>query len=134
MTVSAHTDMPTSTDGYVRVPVARLAALTLNPIWAAADEEVLLQAWEAGMPACRAGYCEWVDQAWLPPITLGWCWFVDPLHTYRLLPQSVSGNVMIVGPKGYDVGPARTTQCLEDWICTLPWSECIDALAAHTDL
>ncbi|MGS0894400.1 DUF4902 domain-containing protein [Burkholderia stagnalis] len=111
-----------SHDGYVRLSVAQLASINPDLLHAACDERVLNDAWDLGLPACHAGHCEWIDTDWRPPITFGWCWLVDRDRVYRLLPNSMTANVMIVCAKGYDVGPERTQALLESWIGTLSWS------------
>ncbi|RQR60043.1 DUF4902 domain-containing protein [Burkholderia sp. Bp9002] len=121
-------------DGYVRLSVSQLAAVNPGLLYAGCDAQVLNDAWDHGMPACHAGYCEWIDTDWRPPITFGWCWLADRHHVYRMLPNSVTANVMIVCAKGYDLGPEHTMRLLEEWIVTLPWSASIHAYVPLTDL
>ncbi|WP_323121958.1 DUF4902 domain-containing protein [Burkholderia alba] len=134
VTASAHAGSSASFDGYVRIPASRLALANLSLLCAGSDENTLADAWDIGLPACHAGYCEWIDTQWRPPITFGWCWFVDPQRVYRMLPHSVTGNVMIVCTKGYDLGPADTARYLEAWIRTLSWSASVSAHVALPDL
>nr|WP_235366441.1 DUF4902 domain-containing protein [Burkholderia pseudomallei] len=108
-------------DGYVRLSLPQLARVSLAPICAAADDQILSELWDLGIGALRAGYCEWIDAHGAAPTTLGWSWFVDVERIWRIVPDSLTSNLMIISAKGYDVGPANTRQCLLNWLTKFDW-------------
>ncbi|TAN07853.1 MAG: DUF4902 domain-containing protein [Rhodanobacteraceae bacterium] len=111
---------PLSFDGYVRLPFEALAGLEFGRkvAWEDADLAGELQA--EGLPAVRAGYCEW-ETAGTTVVTIGWTWFAGARGSFFIAPGCVNSNLMLVTPKNFDLGASRTSELLRAWLSGVKW-------------
>lgn len=121
-------------DGYVRLPLPQLALLSLTPICVDVDDAILSEIWDLKIAALRAGYCEWAETHLWAAVTLGWSWFVDIQNTMRIVPDSITSNLMITSIEGYDLGPLDSKTCIQNWIATLDWPTRVTALIQGRNL
>lgn len=115
-----------SPDGYVRLPLASLDALSFVHLFSQRDDDFLLELRELTVPALVAGFTEWQSQS-EPTISLGWGWFI-PNDSPRLLlaPDPVRSNLMLTDVRGYDLGTAQTASLVSLWLDNLDWQETVE--------
>ena len=109
-----------SFDGYVRLTFEALAWLVFGRRVAWEDDELAGELRAEGLPAARAGYCEW-ETAGATVVTTGWTWFGSACGSIFIAPDGVNSNVMLVTPKNYDLGAARTSELLRAWLSGVKW-------------
>jgi hypothetical protein len=54
-------------------------------------------------------------------VTIGWTWFGSAGGPIFIAPDGVNSNVMLVTPKNYDLGAARTSELLRAWLSGVKW-------------
>jgi len=110
-----------SADGYVRLPLSSLMALSFTHRIAWRDDDLLNELREENVPALEAGYCEWVT-ADAHQVSLGWAWFtVCASGTTLLAPGGISSNVMLIDAKSRDMGANQTDSLLRAWLASVEW-------------
>ena len=111
----------TSADGYVRLPLSSLMALSFTHRVAWLDNELLNELRAENVPALEAGYCEW-NTADAQQVSLGWAWFTVCANGVTLLaPGGISSNVMLIDAKSRDMGANQTESLLRAWLASLEW-------------
>jgi hypothetical protein len=110
-----------SPDGYIRLPLASLNAMSFVHLFSQSDDEFLRELREQTVPACSAGFSEWKSDT-EPPISLGWGWFVHcQSHDLLLAPDGVRSNVMLIDAHGYDLGAMKTSHLFGMWLNAFDW-------------
>jgi len=114
-----------SPDGYVRMPLATLDALSFDHLFSQCDDEFLQELCAQTVPAAVAGFSEWKSRT-DPAISLGWGWFVHSRSQRVLLaPENVRSNVMLIDARGYDLGPVQTANLFRLWLDGLSWQDSV---------
>jgi len=121
-----------SHDGYIRLSLRHLDELPFIHLDSAFDPEILEELQARTIPACHAGYSEWISNT-DPAISIGWSWFVHA-DSRRILPapEAVRSNVMLVDARGYDLGPAETSMMFATWIATREWTPAVQDVLDST--
>ena len=110
-----------SADGYVRLPLSSLMALSFTRRVAWHDDDLLNELREENIPALEAGYCEW-STADAQQVSLGWAWFTVCAKGVTLLaPGGISSNVMLIDAKSRDMGANQTDSLLRAWLASVEW-------------
>lgn len=114
-----------SPDGYIRLPLASLDALSFEHLYSERDESFLDELKGQTIPACSAGFCEWKSNG-TPAISLGWGWFIH-CQTERMMlaPDGVRSNVMLIDARGYDLGAEKTSNLFCTWLGTFEWQDMV---------
>lgn len=111
---------PLSFDGYVRLTFEAMAGLAFVRKIAWEDPELAGELRVEGLPAVRAGYCEW-ETAGTTVVTIGWTWFAGASGSLCIAPGCINSNLMLVTPKHFDLGPFKTSELLRAWLSGLQW-------------
>lgn len=110
-----------SPDGYIRLPLASLNALSFVHLFSDSDADFLQELKEQTVPARAAGFSEWKSDT-NPTISLGWGWFIHSESERILLaPDGVRSNVMLIDAHGYDLGPIQTSNLFCSWLDAFEW-------------
>jgi len=110
-----------SPDGYIRVPLASLNAMSFIHLFSQSDDDFLRELRAQTVPACSAGFSEWKSET-EPPISLGWGWFVHSQSRHLLLaPDGIRSNVMLIDTCGYDLGVMKTSHLFGMWLNDFDW-------------
>ncbi|RJG07419.1 DUF4902 domain-containing protein [Noviherbaspirillum cavernae] len=110
-----------SPDGYIRLPLASLNALSFVHLFSEGDDDFLQELRAQTVPACSAGFSEWKSDT-SPPISLGWGWFIhSQSHRMLLAPDGIRSNVMLIDAHGYDLGPGKTSNLFCMWLNAFDW-------------
>ena len=112
-----------SADGYVRLSLQELEAITLSHLISCLDEQGGARAMSAAVATDITGYTEWVSAGW-PAISLGWDWQLaaagQPAGLRRL--HAPRSNVMLVDDSSrVDHGQVKTATLLEFYVDRQPW-------------
>lgn len=113
-------------DGYVRITFDALSELAFVRKHAWEDEDLRTDFVRDDIPACKAGYCEWIADHIAQQISIGWAWFGLKDGRIFLAPGGLSSNVMLVSPEHYDLGMHRTHELLQCWISDEAWQYSLD--------
>jgi hypothetical protein len=108
-----------SNDGYVRLTVLRLQAITLRHLVSGVDDCL---PGKASATDTQTGYTEFISA---PPaaLTLGWDWRLDRSQPCPALTRvdEPHSNIMLVTHDHIDLGPHTTAMLLAAFVDTLPW-------------
>ncbi|HVK93725.1 MAG TPA: DUF4902 domain-containing protein [Noviherbaspirillum sp.] len=114
-----------SPDGYIRLPLGRLSALSFVHLFSESDADFLQELKAQTIPASAAGFSEWKSDN-DPAISLGWGWFIHSQSNRMLLaPDGVRGNVMLIDALGYDLGPRKTSSLFGTWLSVFEWQDTV---------
>lgn len=126
---SPHT--PYHPDGYLRLTLAELKAMSLVHLCSADDPSVKGMLDSLCIPCRRAGYTEW----WVPGIhlSIGWDWYVDALTAqWRMVPWEVRSNVMLVTVDAMaDLGAQASEFLLREHLASMSWPQQLALELAH---
>jgi hypothetical protein len=110
-----------SPDGYIRLPLASVIALSFAHLFSDSDEEFLQELQAQTIPASSAGFSEWQSET-TPVISLGWGWFIHSQSRQMMLaPDGVRSNVMLIDAFGYDLGAVKTSNLFCTWLSSFEW-------------
>lgn len=110
-----------SPDGYIRVRLASLNALSFVHLYSESDTDFLHELKTQTVPARDAGFSEWKSDTH-PAISLGWGWFIHSQSERMLLaPDGIRSNVMLIDASGYDLGPIQTSKLFCTWLSDFEW-------------
>jgi hypothetical protein len=107
-------------DGYIRMPLKRLALLQFMHVTSACDKFLLAELVADAVPAGAAGYTEWISTT-APVVSVGWDWYCDNVSCRCLLINEVRSNIMLVDSQGCDLGPRRSARLIAAWLGALEW-------------
>ncbi|MDD5707896.1 MAG: DUF4902 domain-containing protein [Kiritimatiellae bacterium] len=112
-----------SADGYVRLSLPELEAITLGHLISCLDEQSGARGVLAAVATDITGYTEWVSAGW-PAISLGWDWQLavagQPAGLRRL--HAPRSNVMLVDDSSrVDHGQVKTATLLEFYVDRQAW-------------
>lgn len=118
-----HGSAPTfaySRDGYIRMTFEAFTSLALRKHFSYEEPEILAELIEEGLPALRAGYCEFISELDAAIMSIGWVWYdTQDGQNYRA-PGHINSNVMLISQSGYDLGSTKTVELLCAWIFEEP--------------
>lgn len=121
-----------SPDGYIRLPLASLNALSFVHLYSESDEAFLDELKAQTIPASSAGFCEWKSDT-APAISLGWGWFIhSQTERMMLAPDGVRSNVMLIDAQGYDLGPIKTSNIFCTWLAAFEWQSTVGSAVRDT--
>lgn len=121
-----------SPDGYIRLPLASLNALSFVHLYSESDEAFLEELKAQTIPARSAGFSEWKSTT-APAISLGWGWFIHSQREHMMLaPDGVRSNVMLIDAHGYDLGPIKTSNLFCTWLSTFEWQHIVGMAVRDT--
>lgn len=113
-----------SEDGYIRLTFQRFCRLTFAQRMTITDEDLRSDLLTQDVPACCAGYCDWIDISTSVHVSVGWAWFATSHGAPQLLaPGGMSSNVMMTSLDGMDLGPAKTDELLKAWLSSQSWQD-----------
>ena len=117
-------------DGYLRLSVPALRALSFRHLFSDVDPDLLGELKRLGIATACAGCSEWVATE-RRSVSLGWSWYVDAKTGQMLIaPEDVRSNLMLTDAGGYDLGPARSASCLRSLLPLLDWKTEVAAALA----
>ncbi|WP_158598066.1 DUF4902 domain-containing protein [Noviherbaspirillum saxi] len=114
-----------SPDGYIRLRLASLNALSFVHLFSECDTGFLRELQAQTIPAIAAGFSEWKTMT-DPVISIGWGWFIHGDSECMLLaPDGVRSNVMLIDAHGYDLGSQRTSTLFGTWLSSFEWQSVV---------
>lgn len=114
-------------DGYVRLRLKDLGALSFFHLFSESDADFLEELQAQAIPASMAGFSEWRSDT-EPALSLGWAWFVPNQSSQLLLaPERARSNLMLIDAAGYDLGSVKTSSLLRVWLNMFDWQSTVRA-------
>ncbi|MBJ7309522.1 DUF4902 domain-containing protein [Rugamonas sp. CCM 8940] len=122
LSTTPHCALSVSADGYVRLSLPELEAITLSHLMSCLDEQSGPRGMQAAVATDLTGYTEWVSAGW-PAISLGWDWqLASGLYVKLCRLHAPRSNVMLVDDSSrVDHGQAKTATLLEFYIDHQQW-------------
>jgi hypothetical protein len=112
----------TSSDGYVRIPIAALRGIELRHLVSEVDPTIGVV---DGVSANTTitGITEWVGSWDNMTVSVGWDWGILQGVVIPLNPNEIRTNILLIGADGRAPAPAVARIHLLDWIESLPWRQ-----------
>ena len=115
-----------SPDGYIRLRLASLDALSFIHLYSESDSGFLKELPSQTVRVRCAGFSEWVSDS-NPTISIGWGWFIhNDSERMLLAPDGVRSNVMLIDMHGYDLGPQKTASLFGTWLNAFEWQPAVN--------
>jgi hypothetical protein len=116
-------------DGYIRLTSESFLQVEILHLFSGMDEDRPIVIGAGANSSTITGYTEWASHG-TPAISIGWDWeLIGVQGKAQLIQTGTPGsNLMFVNQHGLDMGSAKTTAMLVDWLNTFHWQT--DTLSA----
>ncbi|MES2299296.1 MAG: DUF4902 domain-containing protein [Pseudomonadota bacterium] len=113
-----------STDGYIRLTLAKLRSFKLIHLISGMDEDVPPCSEHGAISTAITGYTEWVSSG-TPALTIGWDWQMNVSDGNVCLTRisESRSNILLQDGNLLDLGPTESSALLDHFVDTLDWHD-----------